>query len=652
MGTLTADVERLPGFCDHKLPTSCRLTSIPQCCACADERAHAPSYSTYIDGVGFVPRGTRWQRYCWFCKEFWENRVAATDLRPSQTRIPEVPDQTDFLERWYEFHRGYRLITKDDGSEERAAVLGEPFRDVSPGHLPRTLDELRAGHERSLADERQHIDLPSVAAETGPSLDAELDQMFEDAAAEEVSSSPDTSRSLIAPPSRAQAMRIAGQAMQFTGSRNREYQNRRITALRRELHRMRNGIERVISGLRDLGELVPDPTEATGRLVSLGRTLDDMEGAEPSEGDVAVRDTPAPPVGGVYRDRFLTDAQQRLDVAQTHLEQAQRYRDQVSEEFVTAQHAYNEARHNRDEASDLLNVADLDLADHRAQVSQLRREQRTAENYRRVFGARDDMENQGSEYVSPIAGMFSRAWDRFRVAEEVRREERNLVPTQDQEQLTSINGELVPGANSTYEDHLNEYFTMLRLQDWTQPASPAGAAEDANRIETTDSLDIPRPPNHLEHLLRTTPEPERTAIIARMRENGTAQVLEGSAPRSIIDFYRRLGSANSSSPPFDYAGPDEAEDDEEPLTLGLDTEDSGRPEPQDDEDMTVKLDCKICYTQTADIACLPCGHLVMCSWCSEQHSPVMQHDRTRPRMPANCPACRKRIKQKVRIYRP
>lgn len=68
MGTLTGDVSRLPGFCDHKLPTSCRLTSIPLCCACADERAHAPSYSTYIDGIGFVSRGTRWQRYCWFCK--------------------------------------------------------------------------------------------------------------------------------------------------------------------------------------------------------------------------------------------------------------------------------------------------------------------------------------------------------------------------------------------------------------------------------------------------------------------------------------------------------------------------------------------------------------------------------------------------------
>lgn len=67
MGTLTAEMPRLPEYCDHKLPTSCRLSSIPNCCACADERPHQSSYSTYVDGVGFVARGARWDRYCWPC---------------------------------------------------------------------------------------------------------------------------------------------------------------------------------------------------------------------------------------------------------------------------------------------------------------------------------------------------------------------------------------------------------------------------------------------------------------------------------------------------------------------------------------------------------------------------------------------------------
>ncbi|KAF1941936.1 hypothetical protein EJ02DRAFT_454773 [Clathrospora elynae] len=149
MGTLTADCPRLDAHCPHKLATSCRLTSTLNCCACADVRAHSRTYRVYIDGVGFVQRGTRWQGYCWFCKEFWSNRLAATDppLETSQTRIPEIPDQAEFLERWWEFHQGYRVAKLADGTEQHIAVIGEPFKEVSPGFLPRTLDQLRAGVE-------------------------------------------------------------------------------------------------------------------------------------------------------------------------------------------------------------------------------------------------------------------------------------------------------------------------------------------------------------------------------------------------------------------------------------------------------------------------------------------------------------------------
>ncbi|KAJ4985516.1 hypothetical protein SVAN01_08987 [Stagonosporopsis vannaccii] len=149
MGTLTADCPRLDAHCDHKLATSCRLTSTLNCCACADERPHSLTYRVYIDGIGFVQRGTRWQGYCWFCKEFWSNRLAAAEppLEISQTRIPEIPDQKEFLNKWFEFHQGYRIARHPDGTEQRIAVLGEPLHEVSPGFLPRTLDQLREGVE-------------------------------------------------------------------------------------------------------------------------------------------------------------------------------------------------------------------------------------------------------------------------------------------------------------------------------------------------------------------------------------------------------------------------------------------------------------------------------------------------------------------------
>jgi hypothetical protein len=79
--------------------------------------------------------------------EFWTNRLACTypPLETSQTQIPQIPDQTDFVKRWFEFHQGYRIVERADGTEQRIAVIGEPFREVSPGFLPRTLDQLRAG---------------------------------------------------------------------------------------------------------------------------------------------------------------------------------------------------------------------------------------------------------------------------------------------------------------------------------------------------------------------------------------------------------------------------------------------------------------------------------------------------------------------------
>ncbi|KAL2033831.1 hypothetical protein VTO58DRAFT_104545 [Aureobasidium pullulans] len=675
MGTLTAEMPRLPEYCDHKLPTSCRLSSIPNCCACADERPHQSSYSTYVDGVGFVARGARWDRYCWPCSQFWRNRVAQTNLLPTQTRIPQTPDQSDFLERWYQFYNGYRTVSRHDGAEERVAVLGERFRDVSPGRLPRTLDELRAGQERSNADQPQHVEVIRDEAPEGPSLEAVLDQMFDEAEDERQEADQDPPALIHAPftfnsNDSSNNSRVAGQVMRPAPSRNPEYQARRISALRRELLRMRNGIERVISGLRDLGEPIPDHSETTTRLSDLGRSLEVMSVRDSPlsrQSDSASRESRAPIVGSVYRDPELVNVQQRFDEAQRQLEQAQRFRDQSAIEFQLAQASQTET-------SEILEGAELDLTEHREQVSQLRREQRTAENYARLFGSREDMEIQGADYESPIGGMFTRAWDRFRAAEGVRQDERTLRQVLEHEQMATgplfsgNNAEPNPAADTVYEDRLNEYYTMLRQQDWTQNnrenTANTGTATDSNlpnveasvseaATQATEPSTEPESSQQmttLERLLRNTPEPQRSSIIARMEQNGTAAALQHPDTGNTIDVWRRLRDAYA---PFrgNWEEESESSEDEDRARGGLDAEDSGRPEPKEDVDMTLKLDCKICYTQTADTACLPCGHLVMCQWCSAQHSPVMQHDRTRPRKPANCPVCRKKIKQKVRIYR-
>ncbi|TKA29730.1 hypothetical protein B0A50_03093 [Salinomyces thailandicus] len=935
MGTLTAGQPRLDGYCDHKLPTSCRLTSIPECCACADERGHSAAYSTYIDGVGFVQRGTRWQRYCWFCKEFWENRVRASGLRQGQTRIPEVPDQSDFLARWYEFHQGYRTVLQEDGREERIAVLGEEFRHVSPGYLPRTLEELREGRAANdMAEQSLIQQVPDEQTETGPSLEDTLDQMFQAASMEEDQPGPanqpnynrifrenvqyvirqeENERSI----QTARRNNIHAQAMAAAGNRNREYQTRRVAALRRELHRMRNGIERVITGLRDLGENVPDNSEASGRLTELGRTLDNMGAttppAHPEQATIGLNPL-ASEGGSSQSDRTLTGIQARVDEAR---QQA------------------NEARRNRDQAMTELDAAEQELRTSQHRFQQLQREQRTTENYLRLFGSREEMLAQGDQYESPIGGLFSRAMDRFRAAEDVRREERTLRRVLDDEsraggedgtrRLAELQGRErdvwgVPrpagGEDELAQEprgELEEYYALIRRQGWEQQAPPHPIQQNASEerdisLRNVNNDDFPRnmlngvmasresvqgrnasnvrspaieiaelPPSQpevatsqddwvsdVEHILlcslndfgpsvgytmtisgrrslldRTygdalTEEDERSlrhllnndevvwrsgltaARLLRQRRMGIRPTLQRDvasedvasrtcnaeimaeafqmssevrrrapqlrAPEQLSMLYRiqasertmadynilqqmlddpetvdvaarvhdqiSLGDALNVSDPrqetlddrrrlaarqgdntrqeldaqrratqalavaagrtamragnstlleqmaerdeetrvayerlrqngfapegdtsmahmlrrtmyrpldlADYDGldsPSESEEEEEDEAQGLDAKDTGRPEPKTDEEMTISMECRVCYTQLAEVACLPCGHLVMCKWCSEQHSPVMAHDRTRPRRAAGCPLCRKAIRQKVRVFR-
>lgn len=564
MGTLTANLPRLESYCDHKLPTSCRLSSIGECCACYDERAHAATYTTYVDGIGLVPRGTRWQRYCWFCKEFWTARVAASGLRPGQTRIPEVPDQRPFLDRWYEFHRGYRVIVKEDGSEERVAVLGEDLRDVEPGHLPRTLEELREGRERSeieaaerearLREQQQERAAQDEEESAGPTLEDTLDQLFLDASAGE-SAAPVPSTRQAGP-----AQNLHAQAMVAAGSRNREYQARRIAALRRELHRMRNGIERVIAGLREFGENVPDAGEATGQLTMLGRTLDDISGAPSGDqADLAIRSVNelTNNVAASQNDQTLAAMQARVDEAREHANEARRMRDQAASEFDVAEQEFNTS--NR-------------------RLQQLQRDQRTAENYTRIFGTREEIQAQGDDYESPVGGMFSRAYERFNVAEQVRQEERTLrqvleeerrnggedsirrleefenMPrdvwgvrrppqllqdstsntthlmeeardevfagqtlaymAQEAQQVAELAGDEPPGHNDNDDTTLEEYYSLLRRQGWSQQAPEGAQGDDASTRNVPDSYPagfvaaLERVDQTREQLLQNNREPQ------------------------------------------------------------------------------------------------------------------------------------------------
>lgn len=885
-----------------------------------------------------------------------------------------MPDQTGFLERWYEFHRGYRVVKKEDGNDERVAVLGEQMKEVSPGCLPRTVEEMREGRRREEEVAAQVREGEGeVVEETGPSLDDTLESMFQAASLEESAEGGRTEQARQEPtlpelPGDAERRlrnNVHAQAMVPAGSRSREYQARRVAALRRELHRMRNGIERVISGLRDLGENVPDHSQATTNLAELGRTLDTINGG-PSEED---------------SERAINSVNQLA--SNTAMSQSDRTLANMQSRVDTARNQVNEARRARDQAASELDLAETEFQSSQGRLQQLQREHRTAENYMRIFGTREEMMAQGENYESPIGGMFRRADERFRVAEDVRREERTLrqvledearaggeedsrllaelegrprdvwgVPRPRDARVDQIDGRereraiqrgvsTVAGVgmlrhypqrytsrtqpNTQYEDavasvqppqgeetELEEYYRMMRQQEGAQlspessdehratgddfPRSMLNALMETRREESAEleaagipsgtvppgryfdaeldewwrqdvefmvaallnndqlreslQLDeqklrdqlrdmrqgvsdpddqaeidallsrddvvwqIGLPGEWLERRKAATQHPtheniafpmrgiggrdqannvfsvhyspylltemvaqafqmsaevrrhaldlnapERLSMLYRLqaghREERDVSVLEhlqrddetrefalrtydnsfsgqhgetdfvrryddlrrqrarqGDHSRQELDANRQATSAFAlaagrqamqtgphtllermaerdaetraayqrlqangftTTPPAsatatrnrptlyrqltldDYGVPipsdtdtDSEEVDEE---QGLDARDTGRPEPKSDEEMTMQMDCKICYTQVAEVACLPCGHLVMCRWCSEQHSPVLLHDRTRPRRAAGCPVCRKGVRSKVRVFR-
>jgi hypothetical protein len=79
------------------------------------------------------------------------------------------------------------------------------------------------------------------------------------------------------------------------------------------------------------------------------------------------------------------------------------------------------------------------------------------------------------------------------------------------------------------------------------------------------------------------------------------------------------------------------------------TNDPGNcPDPIQDENLTEKMDCKICLLQKATIVLLPCGHLMMCEWCANRQIPGKPNN---PSLPLTgdreCPKCRTKVKLRV-----
>ncbi|KAF1990942.1 hypothetical protein K402DRAFT_346730 [Aulographum hederae CBS 113979] len=578
MGTLTANEPRLAEYCDHKLPTSCRLTSTPLCCACADNRNHSFTYSVYVDGVGLVQRGTRWQSYCWFCKTFWTNRLAG--FPAEQSRIPHFPDQTDFIQRWYDFHRGYKLVeSADGGSPETVPVVGiEPLCEAAPGELPpMTSAEHLAPEQSSLSDLLSQL-RSNDASDSQPtaSLAQQLDDLL--AEADEEGSDADTT---------------AGQAPSQSD----------FSITQRDS----------VPPLPTYGQ-ISSSAAAQQRVVSLS----------------IARDT--------------SDIERRLEEARSQLEAAQR---------------------EREEAAMSLENAESTVQARRERFRRLEREQRRQQTFARIFGTREEIEQQGEAYESPIGGMFSRAFDRYRRAEEARM---NPPTAADDDDNNSMSQDTAIAELWSNMDPLGSSALPRSgpngdsIVPYRLPSTHDYADEAAwmNQL-TENSTAMRRQLVYLRH--NAEYHLGRTARWRELTQGDSVPYADPSAvdggPMSLIERERRVRdviaqgrtrveAAQRMLQSMDSLHHRPAERIPQ-RQYGLDIDDD-RPEPKTDEEMTVVMCCQICYTQLADSAVLPCGHLAMCVYCADQVVPVREDDKTRVRGHCKCPVCRKTVKKRVRVY--
>lgn len=283
-------------------------------------------------------RGTRWQRYCFFCREFWQNRLAATDppLQPGQTRIPEEPDQSAFLDRWFEYHRGYRLDKDEEGKEIRVPVSCEiPWRDTDPGTLPILNEAQRMMATRTFQKDATPTEDVSLEAALDDLLLETEEENETSGGSENIANSPFNSRNL---------------------------------------------------DLLSNGNSTDHSNEARLSLVSI-----------------------------------VQEAQVIVEEAAHRSVEARSWKERAALEFSNAEAAVRECDGERRQAYRLCRQAEDAL---RAFEQRGDAQSRAIQRNVRVFGSREEIESQGASYESPLTTLFTSAYERYRVAEEVRAEQR------------------------------------------------------------------------------------------------------------------------------------------------------------------------------------------------------------------------------------
>lgn len=260
------------------------------------------------------------------------------------------------------------------------------------------------------------------------------------------------------------------------------------------------------------------------------------------------------------------------------------------------------------------------------------------------LGSREDV--QQDDYESPLAGMFGRAYGRYREAETARQEARahgyeavsswNRQGQFTTEYRPAVNPLLDP-AWAYYQSQIGQAQTQdntnVRLGQFDGPGSSA-----------TDTTEVTRMARNAEdHATHTGSSFGRVQALLDPR---ASRVVPLTRPRFRTNFHRQFYTNNGVLPP-----PNNPFEHDDEMVNPIDAQ-QHRPSPTKSEDLKVDLACKICTEQKINTVCMPCMHACMCRWCAAIHKNDCRDYDTGRWSGAlwKCPICRKSIQEVKKLY--
>jgi hypothetical protein len=605
---------------------------------------------------------------------FWGNRVEESGIPASLTRIPELPDQKEFLDTWFEFHQGWFIGDPNRGQLSRIPIAAEPWREVDPGHLPRTEEEiswgqLRSGIEDDINEIQRQRAMQTRNEQQADQPETSLDEFLDDLIAQEAEEQEEGDES------------GAQQPSDMGGSfENRNAQTparRHLIEARQEAHRARS-FSISVPSRSDHGRTVPVATDEIQES-GPGTTIQ-PQGSQPLPDQSLQLEQPQQ--DGPQPEQHQLERQQHPHTLRFPRRWSLSSSPERSTDSIFPRHLYPlppEALRERSlsprprrsrstlSADSLNSRTDQNIAPAMPEPLSGPPNQGETE-----VEAEVPTEFEGPVPVPvPVEPDFQYAFG----AQVEAQVEAQAETTSDEGTPTPTESTTVPEpgnpTSSEYDNnaasaraarvssgHLNgEAERVLAILRAHAQNVSEQIAQRSQWIAESES-------QSQQIALREQRITTAIASMPRITRPGTfSENQSASSPTSAATAGASLGMATT---PLTASGstmahrrraarnPFAADGMLAPHIaarnpVGLDADDS-RPNALGDDQLKVKMACVVCMTQLVSTVCLPCGHLCMCSWCADQWLPGQVTDRSRPRLGTDkCPVCRGTVLQKVSL---